>query len=126
MPNTYISKYTGIQIDTAIERSENNESRIIELENNLNDYAKIENIPTKVSQLENDSNYTSEEQVEALFQRLASDSVLRFYCIEDVTIVINGKSTVYPANSNVEVKFLSTDVWEVVPTSDNSILALNA
>ena len=94
---------------------------------NLKDsYAKIENVPTKVSQLENDSNYTSEAQVEALFQRLASDSVLRFYCIEDVTIVINGKSTVYPANSNVEVKFLATDVWELIPTSDNSILALNA
>ena len=92
----------------------------------LDSYAKIENVPTKVSQLENDSNYTSEEQVEALFQRLASDSVLRFYCIEDVTIVINGKSTVYPANSNVEVKFLATDVWELIPTSDNSILALNA
>jgi hypothetical protein len=91
----------------------------------LDNYAKIENIPTKVSQLENDSNYTSEEQVEALFQRLASDTVLRFYCIEDVTIILNGNSTTYPANSNVEVKILNTDVFEVVPTSDNSILALN-
>jgi hypothetical protein len=91
----------------------------------LDNYAKIENIPTKVSQLENDSNYTSEEQVEALFQRLASDTVLRFYCIEDVTIILNGTSTTYPANSNVEVKILNTDVFEVVPTSDNSILALN-
>jgi hypothetical protein len=33
---------------------------------------------------------------------------------------------VYPANSNVEVKFLGTDVWEIIPTSDNSIMALNA
>jgi hypothetical protein len=32
----------------------------------------------------------------------------------------------YPANSNVEVKFLDTDVWEIIPTSNNSILALNA
>jgi hypothetical protein len=91
----------------------------------LDNYAKIENVPTKVSQLENDSNFTSEEQVEALFQRLASDTALRFYCIEDVTIILNGTSTTYPANSNVEVKILNTDIFEVVPTSDNSILALN-
>jgi hypothetical protein len=91
----------------------------------LDNYAKIENIPTKVSQLENDSNYTTEEQVEAYFKKLKSDKVLRFYCIEDVTVVVNGVSTVYPANSNAEVKLLDTDVWEIIPTSDNSILALN-
>ena len=67
----------------------------------------------------------TEEQVETLFQRLNSDTVLRFYCIEDVTIVLNGVSTTYPANSNVEIKFLESDVWELVPTSNNSILALN-
>ena len=89
-------------------------------------YAKIENVPTKVSQLENDTKFISEEYVEAYFKRLNSDNVLRFYCIEDVTVVINGVSTVYPANSNVEVKFLGTDVWELIPTSDNSIMALNA
>ena len=89
-------------------------------------YAKTEDVPTKVSQLENDSNFISEDYVESYFQRLNSDNVLRFYCIEDVTVVINGVSTVYPANSNVEVKFLGTDVWEIIPTSDNSIMALNA
>jgi len=94
--------------------------------NALDSYAKIEDVPTKVSQLENDSNFTSEEQVEALFQRLASDTVLRFYCIEDVTINLNGTSTTYPANSNVEIKFLETDEFEIIPTSNNSILALNA
>jgi hypothetical protein len=57
---------------------------------------------------------------------LNSNTVLSFYCIEDVTIVLNGVSTIYPANSNVEMKFLDTDVFEIVPTSDNSILALNA
>lgn len=87
--------------------------------------AVIQQIPTKVGQLENDSKFISEEYVEAYFQRLNSDNVLRFYCIEDVTVVINGVSTLYPANSNVEVKFLDTDEWELIPTSNNSILALN-
>ena len=68
----------------------------------------------------------TKEYVEELYKNLSSDRVLRFYCIEDVTIVLNGVSTIYPANSNVEVKFLETDVFEIVPTSNNSILALNA
>ena len=88
--------------------------------------ADKDEIPSLVSQLENDSNFMSEEQIRSLFKSLNSDRVLRFYCIEDVTIVINGVSTVYPANSNVEVKFLDTDVYEIIPTSNNSILALNA
>ena len=60
-----------------------------------------------------------------MVESLNSDKVLRFYCIEDVTIVTNGVSKTYPANSNVEVKFLDTDEWELIPTSNNSILALN-
>lgn len=72
-----------------------------------------------------ESNFTTEEYVKNLFKSLSSDKVLRFYCVEDVTIVVNGTSTIYPANSNVEVKLLDTDVWEIIPTSDNSILALN-
>jgi hypothetical protein len=60
-----------------------------------------------------------------LFESLNSDRTLRFYCIEDVEIIVNGTSTIYPANSNVEIKLLEADIWEVVPTSNNSILALN-
>lgn len=67
----------------------------------------------------------TKEYVDEFYKKLNSDRVLRFYCIEDVTIVINGVSTIYPANSNVEVKVLETDVLEIIPTSDNSILALN-
>ena len=88
--------------------------------------ADRDEIPSLTSQLENDSNFISEEQVNALFETLKSDKTLRFYCVEDVTIVINGVSTTYPANSNAEVKFLDTDVFEIIPTSDNSILALSA
>lgn len=67
----------------------------------------------------------TKDYVETLYEKLNSDRTLRFYCIEDVTIVLNGVSTTYPANSNVEIKFLETDVFEIIPTSDNSILALN-
>ena len=34
--------------------------------------------------------YATEEYVEGLYQNLFSDKVLRFYCVEDVTIILNG------------------------------------
>ena len=88
--------------------------------------ADKEEIPTKTSQLENDSKFVPEEQVEDLYNRLNSNATLGFYCVEDVTIVLNGVSTTYPANSNVEIKMLDTDVFEIIPTSDYSILSLTA
>ena len=83
-------------------------------------------IPAKVSQLENDSKFTSKEQVEVLFKKLNSNTVLGFYCIEDVTVIIDGTSAVYPANSNVEIKLLENETFEIIPTSNNSIMSLNA
>lgn len=66
------------------------------------------------------------DALQATYKKLNSNTKLGFYCIEDVTIVTNGVSKTYPANSNVEVSFADEDVFEIVPTSDNSILALNA
>ncbi len=60
------------------------------------------------------------------YTKLSSNTVLAFYCIEDVTIVTNGVSKTYPANSNVEVSFVEGDVFEIIPTSDNSISALTS
>ena len=104
----------------------NNETLIAVL--NAIDQTKADKneIPTLTSQLENDSNFVSEDSVKDFFKSLNSDRALRFYCIEDVTVVTNGNAITYPANSNVEVKFLETDTYEIIPTSDNSILQLSA
>ena len=72
------------------------------------------------------NDYASKEYVEDLYKKLNSNTVLGFYCIEDVTIVTNGVSKVYPANSNVEVTFVEDDTFEIIPTSNNSILSLTA
>ena len=66
------------------------------------------------------------DYVESLYKKLNSNTILGFYCIEDVTIVISGISKTYPANSNVEVRLTDTDTFEIIPTSDNSILSLTA
>ena len=71
-------------------------------------------------------NFPTKDEVDALYKTLNSNTVLSFYCVEDVTIVVNGTSTTYPANSNVSIKFLDTDVYEVIPTTNYSILSLSA
>ena len=88
----------------------------------LEDYPNNETLITVLDAI--DETKADRSEVEALYNKLNSDTVLRFYCIEDVTIVLNGVSTTYPANSNVEVKFVQDDIWEIIPTSANSILAL--
>lgn len=70
--------------------------------------------------------YVTEEYVESRFQTLNSNTVLGFYCIEDVTIITNGNAKVYPANSKVEISFVEGDTFEIVPTSNSSILSLSA
>ena len=103
----------------------NNETLIAVLNAIDQTKANKDEIPLKNSQLENDSKFISEDQIKSLFKSLNSDKTLRFYCIEDVTVIVNGVPTIYPANSNVEIKFIDTDTFEIVPTSDNSILVLN-
>ena len=90
--------------------------------------AEFDSINDKIDSIEIPSldGYATEEYVENLYKKLNSNTVLGFYCIEDVTIVTNGISKVYPANSNVEVTFVEDDVFEIIPTSDNSILSLTA
>lgn len=66
------------------------------------------------------------EALQATYKKLNSNKALGFYCVEDVTIVTNGVAKTYPANTNVEISFADGDVFEIVPTSDNSIQALTA
>ena len=104
----------------------NNETLIAVLNAIDQTKANKEEIPLKTSQLENDSNFATQDQVEMLYKKLNANTLLGFYCVEDVTVVVNDVSTVYPANSNVEIKLANDDVFEIIPTSDNSIYALTA
>lgn len=49
---------------------------------------------------------------------------LAFYCIEEVTVLINGVPNVYPQNSDVHIFLSKDDTFEIITTSDNSILTL--
>ena len=87
-------------------------------------YVSLSKLSTFLDNLKN--TFATEDYVENLYTKLNSNTVLGFYCIEDVTVVINGISKVYPANSNVEVSFIEGDTWEIIPTSNNSIMTLTA
>ena len=86
---------------------------------------KVEEI-TKIDSKYLPEGLATEEYVINLYQKLNSNTVLGFYCIEDVTIITNGIAKVYPANSKVEISFVEGDTFEIIPTSNNSILSLTS
>lgn len=49
---------------------------------------------------------------------------LAFYCVEEVTINVNGMPTIYPANTDVHIFLSQDDEFKIITTSDNSILTL--
>ena len=110
------------------------ENAIINVETKISTHTSNDDIHVTAEEKEAWSNieipsldgYATEEYVESLVKKLSATLALSFYCIEDVTIITNGISKVYPANSNVEIVFTDEDVFEIVPTSDNSILSLTA
>lgn len=73
-----------------------------------------------------EGNVATKDYVKSSYEALKFSRLLEFYCIEDVAVVVNGVSTTYPANSIVEISFAEDDTFEIIPTSDNSILSLNA
>ena len=73
-----------------------------------------------------EENVATKDYVKSSYEALKSSRLLEFYCVEDVAIIVNGVSTTYPANSIVEISFAEDDTFEIIPTSDNSILSLNA
>ena len=109
-------------VNTAIEDLSNlkaNKTDIAQADWNQNDDTALDYVKNRTHWIEDDGETyhpfdekflpettATKEYVENLYQKLNSNTVLAFYCIEDVTIVTNGNSKVYPANSNVEIKFI--------------------
>ena len=58
------------------------------------------------------------------YKELAFNRTLSFYCIEPVTLIVNSESIEYPANSYVNRLFTDNETFEIVPTSNNSIISL--
>lgn len=91
---------------------------------NMQDYPNNETLMDVIEAI--DETKADKDYVEMLYKKLNANTLLGFYCVEDVTVVVNDVSTVYPANSNVEIKLSNDDVFEIIPTSDKSIYALTA
>ena len=64
--------------------------------------------------------------IDSKVQKLMTNTELKFFCIEPVTVVIAENSTVYDANTLVDVFLKSDDMFEVIPTSNSSISSLYA
>ena len=64
--------------------------------------------------------------IDSKVQKLMTDTEIKFFCIEPVTIVVGEKSTTYNANTLVDVFLKSSEEFEVITTSNTSIASLYA
>ena len=82
----------------------------------------------KIITFDNLSRYHDNIQsvIDSKVQKLMTDTELKFFCVEPVTVVIRGESTTYEANTLVDIFLKTTDEFEVIPTSNSSIASLYA
>jgi hypothetical protein len=71
-------------------------------------------------------NENIQDIIELKVQKLITDTELKFFCIEPVTVVIQGESTTYNTNTLVDIFLKTGDEFEVIPTSNKSISSLYA
>ena len=90
----------------------------------LEDYPNNEVLVAVINAI--DEAKADKDYVKSAYEKLKSNTLLAFYCIEDVSVVINGVPKVCPANSNIEISLAEDDEFEIIPTSDNSILMLTS
>lgn len=57
-------------------------------------------------------------------QKLITNTALKFFCIEPVSVQINEDVFDYASNTLVDLELKTTDDFEIVTTSDKSILGL--
>lgn len=57
-------------------------------------------------------------------QKLITNTALKFFCIEPVTVRINEDTFEYTTNTLVDLELKTTDNFEIITTSDKSILGL--
>ena len=68
----------------------------------------------KIITFDNLSRYHDNVQsvIDSKVQKLMTDTELKFFCIEPVTVVIRGESTTYEANTLVDIFLKSEDEFE--------------
>ena len=96
-----------------------------EINSLLNKINDIE-VPTKVSDLSNDSDFVDSAFVEEKVQKLLTNTELKFLCSEPVKVIVNEDVYEYEANTLVDMFFRNNDNFSIETTSDKSILTLSA
>lgn len=69
---------------------------------------------------------TIKGDIDGIINQLLTNTELKFFCIEEVSVSINDVVTVYPPNSSVKVLFKNSDTFSITPTSNKSISTLEA
>lgn len=84
----------------------------------------------EIISLKNSSNeiieFRSKNYIDNKFEGLKNGSLLKFYCIEPVTIISENENTTYNANSMVSITLNPNSEFTIETTSNNSIYSLSS
>lgn len=70
--------------------------------------------------------FAPKNYIDGRVEQLITNTELKFYCIEPVTVSINDEETTYDTNTLVDIFLKTEDELIITTTSDSSILALYA
>lgn len=70
--------------------------------------------------------FATKNYVDGEVEKLITNTELKFFCVEPVTVSINGEETTYATNSLVDVFLKTDDSFSIITTSDKSIASLYA
>lgn len=70
--------------------------------------------------------FATKNYVNEKVEKLITNTELKFYCVEPVTVSINDEETTYDTNTLVDIFLKKEDELIITTTSDNSILSLYA
>lgn len=70
--------------------------------------------------------FATKNYVNEKVEKLITNTELKFYCVEPVTVSVNDEETTYDTNTLVDIFLKNEDELIITTTSDNSILSLYA
>lgn len=64
--------------------------------------------------------------IDAKINKLITNTILEFFCIKPVDVILNGETLSYEGNTNVYLTLNTHDTFEIIPSSNDAIITLSS
>lgn len=64
--------------------------------------------------------------IDVKINKLITNTILEFFCIKPVDVILNGETLSYEGNTNVYLTLNTRDTFEIIPSSNDAIITLSS